>query len=832
MTARQRFAATHAPAWSLLATPAGTATTPLDLDADGDWLSAPVPGTVAQALALSGRLERDNPEPLGECDYWYRTVLRGHGPRVLRFHGLATLADVWLDDVPILHTDSMFIAHDVPVTLQGSHVLSIVFRSLRQHLRDARAPRRARWRTRLVDQPALRQVRTTLLGHMPGWFPPYEPIGPWRPVEVLDPAARPVLAWRNLHARIDGDTGTLDAELAFASPLQDGLVAHLSCGTHHAKLERIGGGRLRATVTVPGVRRWWPHTHGEPVLYDIALHLNGARHSLGSTGFRTIEVDPGADGAGFGLRVNGVPVFARGACWSSAAPLALHADDATYRCLLERARDAGFNMIRVGGTMTYEADAFHAWCDRLGLLVWQDFMFANFDYSLADPALADAIGREAEQCLLRHRASPSLAVLCGGSEIAQQAAMSGLAPEQRFVELTADRLATYAAALRPDVPYVPDSPDGGALPFLPRERLSHYYGVGAYLRPLDDARRSDVRFASECLAFANVPCDATLDGLGRPGVHEPRWKRGVPRDPGASWDFDDVRDHYLHALYALEPNRLRREDPARYLELSRAVLADVMRETFAEWRRAGSRCAGALVWQFQDVIPGAGWGVVDAAHRPKSGWYALRQVLQPVQVLLVDEGLNGLDVHVINERDTTLTVSVELTALHDGRTPVARASCEFDIVPRDTIRLTSAELLGRFFDWTYSYGFGPCEHDAVVATLRSADGAILSQAFYFPSRTHPNVFARRDLGLDVHASYVAGVWQVDIDTRHLARHVQIDSPGFIPRDDWFHVAPGMPARVVLDPLHADTRDAGSGELPLIQVRAVNSARTVRAKLTV
>ncbi|OJA28073.1 beta-mannosidase [Burkholderia ubonensis] len=832
MTVRVNAAATDKFAWSMLAMPADAAVTPLDLSAVGDWLSAPVPGTVAQALALADRLERGDTEPLGERDYWYRTTLRGYGPRVLRFHGLATLADVWLDDVPILHSNSMFVAHDVTVTLHGSHELTIVFRSLLRHLRNSRAPRRARWRTRLTNQPALRQVRTTLFGHMPGWFPQYEPIGPWRPVEIMDPTAGPVLTRRDLHARIDGNTGMLDAELAFSSPLPDGLVAQLSCGSHRATLEHAGGGRLRATVVVPAVQRWWPHTHGDPVLYEIALHLNGTRHSLGSTGFRTIEADPGADGAGFGLRVNGTLVFARGACWSSAAPLTLHADDATYRHLLERARDAGFNMIRVGGTMTYEADAFHAWCDRLGLLVWQDFMFANFDYSLADPALTDAIGREAEQYLLRHRASPSLAVLCGGSEIAQQAAMYGLAPEQRFVKLTTEQLATYAAALRPDVPYVPDSPDGEVLPFLPRERLSHYYGIGAYLRTLDDARRADVRFASECLAFANVPCDATLDNLGRPGVHEPRWKRAVPRDPGASWDFDDIRDHYLHMLYAVEPDRLRREDPARYFELSRAVLADVMRETFAEWRRTGSRCAGALVWQFQDVIAGAGWGVVDAARRPKSVWYALRQVLQPVQLLLVDEGLNGLDVHVINERDATLTVSVELAALHDGRTPVARATCKFDIAPRDAVRLGSAELLGRFFDWTYAYRFGPCEHDAVVATLRSADGAILSQAFHFPSRTHPNVFAPRDLGLDARASYAAGIWQVDIDTRHLARHVQIDAPGFISRDDWFHVAPGMPARVALEPLDTHTRDGEPGDLPLIRVRAVNSAKTILAKIVV
>ncbi|WP_264167147.1 glycosyl hydrolase 2 galactose-binding domain-containing protein [Burkholderia vietnamiensis] len=813
----------------MLATPAGAVSAPSALPAGAAWIAAPVPGTVAQALAVAGRL--DEAASLDERDHWYRVELRGHGARLLRFHGLATLAQAWLDDTPILHSDSMFVTHDVRVTLAGQHTLFVCFRALAPHLRTARAARRARWRTRLAEPATLRTVRTSLLGHMPGWFPHHVPTGPWRPVDVLDPAEGTVPAHCDLHARVDGDTGWLDAELTFAAPLPDAFAARLSCGEHHATLERAGADRLLATVAVPNVRLWWPHTHGEPVLYDIALHVGAERIVLGATGFRTIEQHAGDDGNGFGLRVNGTPVFARGACWSSAAPLALHADDATYARLLGLARDAGFNMIRVGGTMTYEADAFHAWCDRLGLMVWQDFMFANFDYALDDRAFADAVDAEADQFLARRRASPSLAVLCGGSEIAQQAAMSGLGPKQRAVELTAERLAARAAAWRPDVPYVSDSPDGGVLPFVPRERVSHYYGVGAYLRPLDDARRADVRFASECLAFANVPCDATLERIGRPHPHEPRWKAAVPRDPGASWDFDDVRDHYLRTLYDVAPERLRREDPARYFELSRAVIADVMRETFSEWRRSGSRCAGALVWQFQDVMPGAGWGLLDAAHLPKSGWYALRQVLQPVQIVVVDEGLNGLDVHVINERPAPLTASVELVALRDGRTPVARCGGQVRLAAHDAVRLGSAELLGRFFDWTYAYRFGPCEHDTVVASLRGDDGALLSQAFHFPSRTHPAVFARRDPGIEARVSRAGDAWHVDIDTRHVARHVQIDAPGFMPLDDWFHLAPGATARVALIPQPIGTPRIDDAP-PSVDIRAVNAARTVRAALAV
>ncbi|WP_437341339.1 glycosyl hydrolase 2 galactose-binding domain-containing protein, partial [Burkholderia seminalis] len=130
------------PAWSMLATAAGAVREPCDLPADdAGWIAAPVPGTVAQALTLAGRV--DDARSLDERDHWYRIELRGHGPRVLRFHGLATLAQAWLDDTPILRSDSMFVTHDVPVSLDGTHRLTLCFRALAPRLRDARAPRRA-----------------------------------------------------------------------------------------------------------------------------------------------------------------------------------------------------------------------------------------------------------------------------------------------------------------------------------------------------------------------------------------------------------------------------------------------------------------------------------------------------------------------------------------------------------------------------------------------------------------------------------------------------------------------------------------------------------------
>jgi beta-mannosidase len=807
--------------WQCVSTPALACASPADWPTDG-WLAAQVPGTVAGARRAAGLFDIANPPPLAFDDHWYRLALHGTGKRRLRLHGLATIAEVWLDGVKLLDSDSMFVAHDLDIELRGNATLALCFRSLTAALVAKRS--RARWRPRLVTPPTLRNVRTTLLGHMPGWCPPVQAVGPWRPIELLGDAPH-AIDTVDVAPRVDGDDGLVSLTLRFVHPHESGACrATLKCGTAVSSLQWTDSYTLTGTVRVPRAERWWPHTHGEPTLYPLSLQLDDGHASslaLGSVGFRCIEVDYGVDGAGFALRVNGQAVFCRGACWTSADLVTLTGSEAQLRHAFTLARDAGMNMLRVGGTMVYESDAFYALADEYGLLVWQDFALANFDYP-ADAAFIESIEREATQFLTRTRRFAALAVLCGGSEVDQQAAMFGLPVSMRVQPLFAARLPAIVARERVDVPYVSNSPSGGIWPFSTNEGITHYYGVGAYQRPLDDLRRAQVRFAGECLAFANVPDDATLQhALGTIHSHDPRWKAAVPRDPGAGWDFDDVRDHYLQTLFGVDPARLRYEDPQRYLDLSRAVVAELMGEAFSEWRRADSTCGGALVWQLQDLRAGAGWGLIDATGRPKSALHGLARALQPIQVLMTDEGLNGLDIHLLNERAQPLRAQLELVCLRDGSVKVVSANREVELAPRSAQRLSAAECLGQFFDFTHAYRFGPRTHDVTIATLRdAASGRIVSEAFHFPQR---RLGERHDLGLTVAVERNGDGWQLVIEAQRLARFVQIIDTHYRAAHDSFHLPPNRPHVVPLIALTPPERFVACASNEVFKADATSAA---------
>ena len=305
----------------------------------------PRPGTAAGALFDGGLWQPGEPSDLDASDWWFRMRFEadaaGPGEEVsLRFGGIATVSEVFLNGERILTSSSMFVEHEVDVSerLQGVNELTIACRALAPLLAVPRKPR-ARWRTRLADGN-LRFFRTALLGRAPGFAAGPAPVGPWRPV-VLERRRGFVVDELSLHPRLDGDAGVL-AVCARMRSLGDDLPDRLEIevGGQAASFD-LANGVAAGELRLPAVARWWPHTHGEPSLHDVTARAGGRSSHVGRVGFRTLEPGPDydVDRERFSLRLNGVDVFARGAAWTPLDFTGLAPEATELRTALEQVRD-------------------------------------------------------------------------------------------------------------------------------------------------------------------------------------------------------------------------------------------------------------------------------------------------------------------------------------------------------------------------------------------------------------------------------------------------------------------------------------------------------------
>ena len=653
-------------------------------------------------------------------DFTTRTTLTAPVDGELLFEGLATLCTVIVDGEVVAESESMFVPVRVPVGA-GEHEVEVRCAALTPRLAERRKPR-ARWRQKVAYDGNLRWFRTTLLGRAPGFAPGPPVVGLWRPAWLV--AGEPSVSIR---CRVDGSDGVVAAVSSV-----DGV---LTVGEASLAMKEGVPGELR----VPGVRLWWPHTHGEPNLYEATFTPSASdnqRKALEITrgwsrrvGFRTLEAVGDVLSDGLSLSLNDCPLFVRGALWTPTP-------EGEERHTLEAARDAGLNAIRLPGTGVYETAAFHDLCDELGLLVWQDLMFANLDYPFEVPEFHAQVTAELDALVETVGGRPSLAVVCGGSEIEQQVAMLGLDPALGRPEFLGEEVPERLRAADVDAVYVPSAPCGEHRPLLPHEGVSNWFAVGGYRRPLAEARTAGVRFASECLAIANVPDDPPADRT-----------EGVMRDVDSPWDFADVRDHYLQALYGVGVDDLLSADAPRYVALSSTVSGDVMAHVLGEWRREGSPCAGAFILWLRDLRPGAGWGLLDHRGRPKAVLGALRRVLAPVAVWMTDEGMGGLAVHVANDRPRPLEASLRLTVYREGEHVVEEAATPVSVPGHAQVTRDAETVLGRWVDVSYAYRFGEPGHDLVVAALEGPAGELIASYEHEPLGRSPRAWTAAELGV-------------------------------------------------------------------------------------
>jgi len=797
--------------WRLTRCAAAAAANPREVEWSNVTYDAMVPGTVAASLI--GKFDADRPITIDydDFDWWYECEfdldLEDASSSSLVFDGLATIAEVWLNGEKIHRSRNMFRAYriDISELVNAKNTLSIVFRSINLDLKQKRP--RPRWKTNLVSRQQLRWVRTTLLGRIPGWTPAIAPVGPWQDVRLesyrsIQPVTVNILPSAQGSCRAVSVSATLERIDPLTSVDRASLTikgqTH-SLRVRQSKEEIVVDGE----ITVGDLPLWFPGNPGSPALheYSLAVQVDGRDIELqsGKLGFREIDVDR-SDGQ-LAFRVNGQAVFCRGACWTTNDIASLVGNGQRLADCLRLFRDAGGNMIRIGGTMVYESETFYELCDELGILVWQDFMFANMDYPSFDTDFLDDAKQEITQQIRRLQRHPCVVAFCGNSEVEQQSAMFGMTPDLWRNDLFYEVIPALLEELWPGVPYFPSSPCEGAMPFHNTVGPSHFFGVGAYKQPLAAIESAKVKFSSECLAFSNVPSDRAMIGhfaTASPAVHQPRWKAGVPRDSAAGWDFEDIRDHYIRELYGVDPTRLRYADKERYIAISQVVTGEVIEHVFNYWRGPRSQCSGGLIWQLKDIVPGAGWGFIDSDGHPKPLYHFLKRCWENIRLTIGDCGLDGLELSIDNETSSVLHSTLNVQVLQHSSIELSNINQTVKIAPNERVDLSLDAMLGRFFDTTYQYRFGPPKHDVVIATLLDDDRRQALSRCYFPG-TH-NIRALDHADVSVECTSEEEAVRIRISSDCFLQHVKLYSRTHEFDDNYFHLAPGFEKELTARPI--------------------------------
>lgn len=790
--------------WSLWRCDVGVVTSPSKLSGSTSaWCG------LTEQLTVGSLVNCAEPD---QFDWWFTAEFHSPVPSIMVFASVFGCANVWLNETKVAVFDNAFRPWQIPVGgLELRHGIALHFPSLTTQVIQSHG--RSRWRTNLVTNQHLRSHRVSLAGRIPGWFNRTPLVGIRGPVTVTPNEQATATTLITL---VDNERAHLRVSVKTSSPVEELTVAigARSCVVPFS-LDDEGEWSAEVVLDCSSLDRWLPHTHGEPVLHNIWITLGRNTTVQRKVGFKSVAFDQ--DTGQF--IVNGVTVFCRGACW-----VALQAAEVETKFDMEerllQVRDAGFNMLRVVGTSCYEGDLFYDLCDRLGILVWQDLPFANMAYPDSE-GFTNSVYRELAWQSSRLAWHACLTVICGNSDSEQQATLLGLHEVKRTQQLFTTTMQGWSAELFPSQTYIPSAPGFGPLPTHLSAGVSSFFGVGAYRRSVNDRSVEQVRFASECLGFANLPDFASMNDLFGSSLPSPtgeNWKSGTPRDNGVGWDFDDIRDHYTSQLFAVNTLELRMHDLPRYFELSRLASGVAMAAVFSRWRATRSQCQGALIWMMHDIKPGAGWGLVDALGRPKPAYHLVRSVLHPVQVLVTDENFDGHNIHLINEQNIEVFgVLTIVLVLLDGRAggKVVRNV----VLPPRSVQVHAVDgIFDRFQDTTWSYRFGPPAFRAVAADLLLSNGTSIQHVATVGSA---GIEMGGDILLTACLVNHAGSDRLQLDSDRFLEWARIESEGLECIDNYVHVIPGISRQIEV---RVDRSQVG---VPSLRVKAANSRRELR-----
>lgn len=637
-----------------------------------EWLPARVPGGVHTDLLAAGRIsdpfvgdEEARVQWVAESDWEYRRTFKAD-PALLAedrvfliCDGLDTLAEVTLNGQTLGETANMFRRFEWEVSSQlrqtSSGELAIAFRSAVEYV------------ARLHDERPMRSVSQAIAGgpyvrKAPSqfgwdWGPQLPPVGIWKDIRL---EGYSVARMSDVHLRQCHGEGqvTIEAALTVERWREGALSAVMEVtapdGVRHRGSVRLDddGGILRYAVVDP--RLWWPNGLGEQRLYQVEVSLVDGTRVLDrrtyQVGLRTVELrrEPDQWGESFAFVVNGVPLFCKGANWIPADSFPTRISGEHLEHLIRSAAETHQNMLRVWGGGFYEDERFYDLCDRYGLLVWQDLVFACNWYPLDDPAFLENVRLEVIENVRRLRHRASLALWCGNNEMEWGWVDWGWdRPENADLKAAYDQafhhnLPAWCAAEDPDRPYWPSSPSSG-LPFEDpnsQERGdAHYWDVWHGRKPFTAYRDQFPRYMSE-FGFQSLPPLETIATYAEK----------------KDWNMTSyVMEHHQRSasgnglMVGQMTDTFRMpKDFSSLVYLSMVLQAEGIRYGVEHWRRHMDRVSGTLYWQLNDCWPVASWSSIDYYGRWKALHYAARRFYAPLLLSVEDEG-TWMGVHVTSD---------------------------------------------------------------------------------------------------------------------------------------------------------------------------------------
>ena len=633
-----------------------------------EWISATVPGSVYGDLLAAGKMEdpfwKDNEDEavkLMEYDYEYRTrfaceeSLLASDEILLRFEGLDTIADIFLNGVKLGHAENMHRTWEYSVKRllkAEENELSVTFFSPIRYITEAyeKAP------TRGTEDAMNGFVHIRKAHCMFGWdWGAHLPdAGIWRPVSLLGIKEAYLDSVEVLQYHENGEVRLqVKPMVALADGCEavaKGLTARVTVVAPDGQEKVYESGSLdegeMEDIIIANPMLWWPNGYGEQHLYTVSVELlDGSREVLDTwtrkIGLRTITMDRTKDqwGERFATCVNGVNIFAMGADYIPEDHLLGRVTKETTKTLLEKAVFANFNSIRVWGGGYYPDDWFFDLCDEFGLVVWEDFMFACAVYDLT-PEFEANITAEFIDNLKRIRHHASLGLMCGNNEMEQfvkeRTWVSKDSEVRDYIIMYERILPQMMKQYAPQVYYWPASPSSGGAFDDPRDETRgdvHYWDVWHGNKPFSEYRKFFFRYLSE-FGFQAFPSKKTVETF-----------------------TDDERDRNIFS-YIMEKHQRNGaangkimnymqqtyKYPSKFetvIYASQLLQADAIRYGVEHFRRNrnDSRCMGAVYWQLNDCWPVASWSSVDYCQRLKALHYYARRFFAPIMISCEEEGM-------------------------------------------------------------------------------------------------------------------------------------------------------------------------------------------------